>query len=124
MNELHTLQEVCKALGVTRRAVQGYEHAGLVAAAARNKYGYLLYGEKEQERIRKIKQFQKLEFKIKEIKELLDAPPCIVKSALEKQLVKLEEEYRGLGTSIEEAKILIRQLTDGDLAEKTGGDLR
>lgn len=118
MSELHTLQEVCETLGVKRRAVQGYENAGLVAAAARNKYGHLLYGAKEQERIRKIKQFQRLGFTIKEIKELIDAPSCILKNALEKQLVRLEEDYKELGTSIEEAKILIRQLTDGDLEEK------
>ena len=41
------LNEVCRDTGVSRRAVQGYENAGLVRATAKNKYGHLLYGELE-----------------------------------------------------------------------------
>ena len=40
-----TLREVCNAVGVSRRAVQGYERAGLVSATCRNERGYLLYDE-------------------------------------------------------------------------------
>ena len=46
-----TLRQVCTELKVSRRAVQGYEKAGLVAASGKNKYGHLLYGEPERERI-------------------------------------------------------------------------
>ena len=38
-----TLQEVCKFTGVSRRAIQGYEKAGLVSATERNERGHLLY---------------------------------------------------------------------------------
>ena len=69
MNTLKTLPELCSAVGVTRRAVQGYEEAGLVSAVDRNKYGYLLYGEAEEKRIAKIKLFQELRFSLKEIKD-------------------------------------------------------
>ena len=48
MNGMKTLHELCDALGVSRRAVQGYEKAGLVAPSGRNKYGHLLYDEKAQ----------------------------------------------------------------------------
>lgn len=40
-----TLREICEALEVSRRAIQGYEKAGLVVATGRNKYGHLLYDE-------------------------------------------------------------------------------
>ena len=50
MDEL-TLREVCNRIGVSRRAVQGYESAGLVNAAHKNERGYLLYDEKAQGRI-------------------------------------------------------------------------
>ena len=43
-----TLRQVCTGLKLSRRAVQGYEQAGLVATFGKNKYGYLLYGEPEQ----------------------------------------------------------------------------
>ena len=35
-------REICETLGVSRRALQGYEKAGLVTASGRNKYGHLL----------------------------------------------------------------------------------
>lgn len=46
-----TLREICETLEVSRRAIQGYENAGLVKATGRNKYGHLLYDDKAKERI-------------------------------------------------------------------------
>ena len=40
MEKCKTLNEIHKETGVTRRAVQGYEQAGLVSASDRNKYGH------------------------------------------------------------------------------------
>ena len=39
MEKCKTLQELHMEYGVTRRAVQGYEKAGLVTASGKNKYG-------------------------------------------------------------------------------------
>ena len=46
MHELNTLREVCDLLGVSRRAVQGYEKVGLVEPSGRNKYDiyYMIAG--------------------------------------------------------------------------------
>ena len=112
MNTLKTLPEVCNAVGVTRRAVQGYEEAGLVSAIDRNKYGYLLYGENEEKRIAKIKLFQEFRFTLKEIKGLIDAPNEVVKAALEKQLNKLYAEKDRLDALIAEAKAMIVKLSE------------
>ena len=57
-----TLREVCENVGVSRRAVQGYEQAGLVTPTGKNKRGYLLYSAEEQEKIRQIKFFQEMGF--------------------------------------------------------------
>ena len=57
-----TLKEVCKKIGVTRRAVQGYEKAGLVSFSGKNKYGYLLYDEVAIEKIRIVLCIQSLAF--------------------------------------------------------------
>lgn len=89
-----TLREVCDACGVSRRAVQGYEKAGLISASQRNERGYLLYGITEQERIRKIKFYQQIGFTLKEIKELLNASEDEVKKLLENQVRKLEKENK------------------------------
>ena len=111
MNTLKTLPELCSAVGVTRRAVQGYEEAGLVSAVDRNKYGYLLYGEDEEKRIAKIKLFQELRFSLKEIKDLIDAPNDVIKAALEKQLNKLQAEHQKMEDLIAEAETMIAKLS-------------
>ena len=68
MKKDKTLREICSEVGASRRAVQGYEKAGLVEASGRNKYGHLLYNEKAQKRIVEIKLYQDMGFKIREIK--------------------------------------------------------
>ena len=109
MDNLKTLREICNILEVTRRAVQGYEKAGLVAPSERNKYGYLLYNEIEQERIKKIKLYQQFGFKLKEIKDLIDAPEYVVKEAVERQVSKLKSEITRLSTLIDRAEGLIEE---------------
>ena len=86
-----TLKEMFETLKVSRRAVQGYENAGLVSASGKNRYGYLMYDAYSQERIRQIKLFQQLGFTIKEIKEIIDAPNDVLKEVLCDRVEKLKE---------------------------------
>lgn len=104
------LREVCDAVGVSRRAVQGYESAGLVSASGKNNRGYLLYDEAAQEKIRKIKLFQEMGFSIKEIKVLLDAPNHVLKVALEVRVEKLRKENGRLEEMIGVAMEMINKL--------------
>lgn len=104
------LREVCDTLKVSRRAVQGYEKAGLVCASGKNRYGYLIYDEHAQERIRQIKLFQQLSFTLKEIKEIIDAPNPVVKAALEERVEKLQEKREDLDELISKAYELIETL--------------
>ena len=87
-----TLREICETLGVSRRALQGYEKAGLVTASGRNKYGHLLYDKDAEMRIAQIKFYQQLGFTIKEITRIIDAPEAELRSALEQRVQKLREE--------------------------------
>ena len=87
-----TLREVCEAEGVTRRAIQGYEQAGLVTPTGRNERGHLLYDQLEQEKIRQIKFFQEMGFSIKEIRELSEAPANVVKEMIEERIEILWQE--------------------------------
>lgn len=92
MKDEMTLREVCEIVAVSRRAIQGYEKAGLISASGKNKRGYLLYDLDSLERIRVIKLFQQLGFTIKEIKDIIDAPSHILKPVLEKRLEELKKE--------------------------------
>ena len=110
METCMTLTEIDKAMGVTRRAVQGYEKAGLVTRCGRNKYGHLLYDVTAQNRIARIKFYQELGFSLKEIKELIDAPIPQVKAALQTRILCLKEEKQNMDRLIEKAYELIRSL--------------
>lgn len=109
MSEM-TLRELCDTYGISRRAIQGYEKAGLVSATGKNTRGYLLYDELSQERIKRIKLFQKMGFSIKEICEIIDAPNQILKSALEKRIEKLKEDCEQKHEMIRIANELIMNL--------------
>ena len=102
-----TLKEVCNQVGVTRRAVQGYEKAGLVQAIERNKYGHLLYDENAIEKIQEIKQYQDFGFSIKEIQELQELQKEKQLEMLEKRLPLMQLEMQKLKENIGKLEHLI-----------------
>lgn len=106
MSEL-TLREVCEKLGVSRRAVQGYEKAGLVTASGKTDRGYLLYDAQAQKRIRQIKQYQKFGFQLREIAKIIDAPESVLKQALIKQAKVLKKKKVQTEDSLDEIYELI-----------------
>ena len=105
-----TLRQVCDELKLSRRAVQGYEKAGLVAPSGKNKYGHLLYGELERERIRLIRFYQQLGFQLREIKNLLDTDSAVKKTALQSKVAELEAEHAHLRELIQQAREYIATL--------------
>lgn len=105
-----TLREVCDEVKVTRRAVQGYEKAGLVTPSGHNERGYLLYDEIARARIEQIKIYQDMEFTIKEIKMLMDAPSETLKEILYQRVIKLQEQKLHLEKVINLAEEIIKGL--------------
>lgn len=105
-----TLREICDSADVSRRAIQGYEKAGLVSATGRNERGHLLYDVSSQERIRQIKLFQELGFTIKEIKAIIDAPNDVLKCAIEMQIEKLNKKSEHIEMLVSKAYALIDKL--------------
>ena len=104
-----TLREVCAKYEVSRRAVQGYEKAGIVKATGKNKMGHLLYDTAAQERIRSISMYQKMGFSIKEIKVIIDEPKINVIPILENQMKKLKKEKRRINEQIKILYALIQK---------------
>lgn len=108
--EEKTLREICGSTGVTRRAVQGYEKAGLVMASGKNKYGHLLYDHECEERIREIQFYQTAGFSLKEIASIIDAPGETKKAALQKQRMIMEARCRETQEIIDRLNQLIADL--------------
>lgn len=104
-----TLRQICDTFGVSRRAIQGYEKAGLITPSGKNERGYLLYDGKSQERIRQIKLFQQIGFTLKEIVDIIDAEGDVQKAALERQLERLREEEKNIEVLIREVYRLIEK---------------
>lgn len=87
-----TLRETCKVLGISRRALQGYEKAKLVSSSNRTQSGYLLYDDLARQRIQLIKCHQDMGFSLHEIKEIIDAPNDIKRPALVHRKEMLNEK--------------------------------
>lgn len=114
-----TLREMCEKMKVSRRVIQGYEKAGLMKATGKNKYGYLLYDDEMVRRAEHIKFLQDLGFKLKDIKNIIDAPKSVMKEALIKRVKELEEEAAKLNRIIEEGVAYMATLD----VEKEDSDL-
>ena len=110
MDETKTLSEVCSVLEVSRRAVQGYENAGLVSATGKNKYGHLLYDEEAQRRIKQIRLLQQLGFRVKEIKDIIDAPAEVAAEAIKRQIEQMDDIIRQKEDSVRQAREWIKKL--------------
>ena len=110
MDETKTLSEVCSVLEVSRRAVQGYENAGLVSATGKNKYGHLLYDEEAQWRIKQIRLLQQLGFRVKEIKDIIDAPAEVAAEAIKRQIAQMDDIIRQKEDAVRQAREWIKKL--------------
>ena len=106
-----TLREVCNTIGVSRRAVQGYEKESLVSATEKTNRGYLLYDTAAQERIKKIKLYQDMGFSLKQIKLIIDDSGPILKNALIQQQEKLNQEVEQKTTMIRIIQEMLKNIS-------------
>lgn len=88
-----TVNEVSKLTGVSARTLQYYDTIGLLKPSRYTESGYRLYDDTALERLQQILLFKELEFPLKEIKEIIDAPDFDRNKALE-QLNSLRGQLR------------------------------
>ena len=90
-----TVKEVSKLSGVSIRTLHYYDIIGLLQPTEVTDAGYRLYGDAALERLQQILLFRELEFPLKEIKGILDAPSFDRNKALEQQieLLVLKKEH-------------------------------
>ena len=89
------VNEVSKLTGVSIRTLQYYDTIGLLRPSKYTESGYRLYDDTALERLQQILLFKELEFSLKEIKEIIDAPNFDRQKALEQQieLLTLKKEH-------------------------------
>lgn len=90
-----TVNEVSKLTGVSIRTLQYYDSIGLLKPTKYTESGYRLYDDTSLERLQQILLFKELEFPLKEIKTIIDAPGFDKSKALEQQieLLTMKKEH-------------------------------
>ena len=90
-----TVNEVSKLTGVSIRTLQYYDTIGLLKPCDYTESGYRLYDDTSLERLQQILLFKELEFPLKEIKEIIDAPNFDRNKALGQQieLLTMKKEH-------------------------------
>lgn len=90
-----TVREVRRITGVSVRTLHFYDEAGLLTPRRKEGSGYREYGEEDLQRLQMILLYRALEFPVKEIKRILDAPDFDRNRALEQQieLLQLRREH-------------------------------
>lgn len=81
-----TVHEVSRLTGVSIRTLQYYDKIGLLKPSAYTESGYRLYDDTALERMQQILLFRELEFSLKEISEMIDAPDFDKNKALDQQI--------------------------------------
>jgi len=109
---------VSKLTGVSIRTLQYYDTIGLLKPIEYTESGYRLYDDTSLERLQQILLFKELEFPLKEIKEIIDAPNFDRNKALEQQielltmkkehlenLINFAREIKGIGVKYMDFKV-------------------
>ena len=90
-----TVHEVSELAGVSVRTLHHYDDIGLLRPAMRTEAGYRFYDEAELEKLQQILLFRELEFPLKEIRRIVEAPDFDKARALDQQieLLSLKKEH-------------------------------
>jgi DNA-binding transcriptional MerR regulator len=97
-----TISALADVVGLTADTLRYYEREGLLPPAERSPAGYRLYGPEAAERLRFIKQAQRMGLRLADIKELLDVRdkglcPCgHTKALVERRLAEVDAEIAQL----------------------------
>jgi len=108
---MKTVTEVSKVSGVSVRTLHHYDAIGLLKPSRVTEAGYRLYDTQALKRLQTILLFRQLQFPLKQIREILDAPGFDPAEALTQQiqLLRLQKEH------------LEELITFAEELQKTGG---
>ena len=100
---MKTVTEIAKQTGVSVRTLHHYDAIGLLKPTFITEAGYRLYDDDALERLYLILLFRELEFPLKEIGEILDAPDFDRNRVLQQQIELLKAKAAHLQTCIHAA---------------------
>jgi len=99
-NEMMTIGEVAKAIGIAPTALRFYEREGMLTPTSRSKSGYRLYDELSLEQLRFIRAAQSIGFTLDDIRTLLqidEKTSCNdVRRLIETRLLEIDTKLTNL----------------------------
>ena len=101
---MKTVKEVSRITGVSVRTLHHYDAIGLLKPTAVTEAGYRLYDDAALKRMQSILLFRELQFPLKDIKRILDAPDFDPMTALAQQVRLLEMQREHLEQLISHAR--------------------
>ena len=101
---MKTVKEVSRITGVSVRTLHHYDAIGLLKPTVVTEAGYRLYDDAALERMQSILLFRELQFPLKDIKRILDAPDFDPMTALAQQVHLLEMQREHLEQLISHAR--------------------
>ena len=101
---MKTVKEVSDLTGVSVRTLHHYDAIGLLKPTRVTEAGYRLYDDTALERLQSILLFRQLQFTLKEIRDILDAPCFDPMQALSQQIHLLELQRQHLDKLISHAR--------------------
>ena len=105
---MKTVKEVSRITGVSVRTLHHYDAIGLLKPTAVTEAGYRLYDDAALKRMQSILFFRELQFPLKDIKRILDAPDFDPMTALSQQVHLLEMQREHLEQLISHAREIQR----------------
>lgn len=112
------LKEVCERYSISRRAIQGYEKAGLVMLCRKTEYGHLMYDTGSINKIIFIKFLQDLSYEIKEIREIVDLDPSLLADEMASKLTEYQEKIKEMTVIGLKAEEVISALGNGHVLDE------
>ena len=101
---MKTVKDISKLSGVSVRTLHHYDAIGLLKPAKVTEAGYRLYDTASLQRLHAILLLKELQFSLKDIKEILDAPGFDPMEALQQQIGLLELQRQHLTELIDHAR--------------------
>ena len=101
---MKTVKEVSKLTGVSVRTLHHYDQIGLLKPSKVTEAGYRLYDDTSLQRLHAILLLRELQFSLKDIRAILDAPGFDPMDALQQQIELLELQRQHLTDLIDHAR--------------------
>jgi MerR family transcriptional regulator, thiopeptide resistance regulator len=93
---MFTVSALARRCGVSRSTVLYYESVGLLAGARRTASNYRVYGERDLQRLERIRAYREAGLELSDIQVLLDRPGSDAAGVLARRLLALDAEIARL----------------------------